>query len=70
MAKYLILIYGDEAQWDEASHDEQRRIGAGHAAFVAKAGWRAGPKILDSGELAVHDHGDEPAPQGLRPVRP
>ena len=38
MAKYLILIYGDERQWDEMSPQEQRRIDDGHAAFVAKAG--------------------------------
>jgi len=47
MAKYLILIYGDEQQWDEMSAQEQRRIDDGHAAFVAKAG--AG--VIDGGAL-------------------
>jgi hypothetical protein len=38
MAKYLILIYGDEQRWAEASPEEQRRIDDGHAAFAAAAG--------------------------------
>ena len=47
MAKYLILIYGDEQQWAQATAQEQHRIDAGHAAFVA----RTGTAIIDGGAL-------------------
>ena len=47
MAKYLILIYGDEQQWDTMSAAEQQRIDDGHVAFVAKAG----SGIIDGGAL-------------------
>jgi hypothetical protein len=47
MAQYLILIYGDEQQWDERSVQERRRIDEGHAAFAAKAG----SAIIAGGEL-------------------
>jgi hypothetical protein len=47
MAKYLILIYGDEQRWAQMSAQEQRRIDDGHVAFVAKAG--AG--VIDGGAL-------------------
>ena len=51
MAKYLILIYGDERQWAAMSQQEQQQLGEGHRAFSAAAG----PAILDGQEL-------EPAP--------
>lgn len=38
MAKYLILIYGDEQQWNAMSPEEEQRIGDGHRAFGAAAG--------------------------------
>jgi len=48
MAKYLILIYGDEQKWDAETEQELREKGAAHAAFVAAAG--AG--LLGGHELA------------------
>lgn len=47
MGKYLILIYGDEQQWDTRSEAEQQRIDGGHIAFAGKAG----SAIISSGEL-------------------
>ena len=47
MAQYLILIYGDEAQWDARGDDEMRAVDAGHAAFRE----RGGSAIIASGEL-------------------
>jgi hypothetical protein len=47
MAKYLILIYGDEQVWDQMSADEMQQIDAGHRALRAKAG----AAILASGQL-------------------
>ncbi|MBD3940820.1 hypothetical protein IF188_03775 [Microbacterium sp. NEAU-LLC] len=47
MAQYLILIYGDEAQWDARTEDGMRATDAGHQAFTE----RAGGAILASGEL-------------------
>ncbi|NEC10008.1 hypothetical protein G3I26_32755 [Streptomyces sp. SID7909] len=38
MAKYLLLIYGDEQIWESMSEQEQREVGAAHAAFTAAAG--------------------------------
>ena len=38
MARYLVLIYGNEQAWATMSPHEQRRIDDGHAAFVAAAG--------------------------------
>ena len=38
MAKYLILIYGDEQAWATAAPERQQRTDDGHAAFAAKAG--------------------------------
>jgi hypothetical protein len=48
MAKYMILIYGDDQQWAAMSPQEQRELDAAHRAFSAAAGSR----ILDSAELA------------------
>jgi len=47
MAQYMILIYGDEAQWDARTDEGVRATDAGHRAFTA----RAGQAILASGEL-------------------
>jgi hypothetical protein len=38
MAKYLILIFGDEQQWAAMSAQEQQELGEGHLAFRAAAG--------------------------------
>ena len=38
MARFLILIYGDEQRWDTASESEMAEIDAGHVAFRATAG--------------------------------
>jgi hypothetical protein len=51
MAKYLVLIYGDEQKWDEETAQQQEEKGRGHAAFVAKAG--AG--VLGGHELQASD---------------
>ena len=38
MAKYLLLIYGNEQSWEAMSAQERADIEAGHAAFAAAAG--------------------------------
>lgn len=38
MAKYLILIYGDEQKWDTRTAEEERANAEGHEAFRAAAG--------------------------------
>ena len=47
MAKYLILIYGDERQWAAMSPQETQKLDGAHRALSAAAG----PAILDSQEL-------------------
>ena len=47
MAKYLILIYGDERQWAAMSPQEVEKLGEAHRAFAAAAG----SAILDGKEL-------------------
>jgi len=49
MAKYLVLICGDEQQWDTRSPEEQQRNDEGHQAFSAAAGAR----IVGGNELAA-----------------
>lgn len=51
MAKYLILIYGDDRQWAAMPAEEVRRLDEAHRAFRAAAG----TAVLDGQEL-------EPAP--------
>jgi hypothetical protein len=51
MAKYLILIYGDERIWEAWSADEQRANGDAHAAFNAAAG----DAVLGGHELKPSD---------------
>ena len=38
MAKYLVLIYGDEHQWATETAEQQQEKDAGHERFVATAG--------------------------------
>jgi hypothetical protein len=38
MAKYLILIFGDERQWAAMSAQDRRALGEAHLAFRAAAG--------------------------------
>jgi len=40
MAKYMILIYGDAAQWEAMTEEQWKAHDAAHAAFVAEAGSR------------------------------
>lgn len=47
MAKYMLLIYGDEQRWEAMSKDEWAEIDAGHTAFQK----RAGDRILAAGQL-------------------
>jgi hypothetical protein len=47
MAKFLLLIYGDEQRWDAMSADEMRAHDAAHVAFAAAAGKR----IINGEEL-------------------
>jgi hypothetical protein len=47
MAKYLLLIYGDERQWAAMSPEEQHKLDEAHRAFAAAAG----SAILDGQEL-------------------
>ena len=47
VAKYLILIYGDERVWDAMSPQQVEQLDAGHAAFTA----RAGTAVLAGGAL-------------------
>lgn len=48
MAKFLILIYGDEHRWDTASETEMAQIDAGHAALRNAAG----AAVLAAGQLS------------------
>ena len=47
MAKYMVLIYGDEQRWESISPEEMAEIDAGHRAFTQKAG----AAVLASGQL-------------------
>ena len=38
MAKYLVLIYGDEKEWANTGPAERERIEAGHRRFAGTAG--------------------------------
>jgi hypothetical protein len=49
MAKFLVLIYGNEARWDAMSADEWQAHDAAHVAFNAAAGRRVmGGEQLES----------------------
>jgi hypothetical protein len=47
MAKYLLLIYGDEREWAGMSDQERQRLAQGHRDLVAAAG----SAVLDTREL-------------------
>jgi hypothetical protein len=47
MAKYLVLIYGDEREWAAMSARERQKLTEGHRALVAAAG----AAVLDTREL-------------------
>jgi hypothetical protein len=47
MAKYMILIFGDEAQWGAMTPEQGNAHEAAHNAFRAQAG----AKIIGDGEL-------------------
>ncbi|WP_433072968.1 YciI family protein [Dactylosporangium sp. CA-052675] len=47
MAKYLLLIYGDEQRWDAETAAERAAKDAGHRAFAAAAG----PGMISGHEL-------------------
>ena len=47
MGKYLLMIFGDPAQWDAMTPEQWQPHDAAHAAFAAAAG----SKILASGQL-------------------
>lgn len=49
MAQYLVLIYGNEQRWDDATAAEMRQIDAGHRDFQAKAG----TAVLAAGQLTA-----------------
>ena len=49
MAKYMLLIFGDSAQWDAMTPKQGKAHDAAHAAFAAAAG----PRIVGSGELEL-----------------
>lgn len=49
MAKFLILIYGDEQQWNAETPAEQQAKTEQHERFVA----RAGAALLDGHQLAA-----------------
>ncbi|MFI9811254.1 YciI family protein [Saccharothrix variisporea] len=47
MAKYLVLIYGDEREWAGMSDEVRQQLGAGHRDLVEAAG----AAVLDTREL-------------------
>jgi hypothetical protein len=62
MARFLVLIYGDEQRWAAASQEWNDENGRRHRAFLDSAG----PAVLTGGELvpsaqAVSIRGDGPA---------
>lgn len=38
MAKYMLLIFGDAAQWDAMTPEQGKAHDAAHSAFAAAAG--------------------------------
>jgi hypothetical protein len=49
MAKYMLLIFGDPAQWDAMTPEQGKAHDAAHAAFAAAAD----PRIAGSEELEL-----------------
>jgi hypothetical protein len=62
MAKYLVLIYGDEQEWAAESPAEQERKHEGHRQFVAAAGERiiGGHQLLPPETATTLRQGAEP----------
>jgi hypothetical protein len=53
MATYMLLIFGDPAQWDAMTPEQAEAHDAAHAAFAAAAGTRiAGGVITTDGPFA------------------
>jgi hypothetical protein len=54
MAKYMLLIFGDPAQWDAMTPEQAEAHDAAHAAFAAAAGTRiAGGEELELATMAT-----------------
>jgi hypothetical protein len=54
MAKYMLLIYGDAAQWEAMTPEQARAHEAAHAAFRASAGSRiVGAEELELAPVAT-----------------
>jgi hypothetical protein len=51
MAKYMLLICGDDEKWAAMPADEVRKLDAGHRAFRAAAAAATGVAVLDGQEL-------------------
>jgi len=47
MGKYMLLIFGDDAQWDAMTPEQGKAHGAAHSAFAAAAG----SKVVGGEEL-------------------
>ncbi|MGV8966395.1 MAG: YciI family protein [Cellulomonas sp.] len=47
MAKYLVLIYGDEQKWEARTPEEENANHTGHRSFTSTAG----PRIVGGEEL-------------------
>ena len=59
MAKYMLLIYGNEQEWAAMTAEETQRLDDGHAAFVAAAGSAVlSSHQLEPGATATTLHGD------------
>ena len=54
MAKYMLLIYGDDQQWEAMTPEQAKVHDAGHAAFRAAAGSRiVGGEELELASVAT-----------------
>ena len=49
MAKYMLLIFGDDAEWDAMTSEQRKAHDAAHSAFAAAAG----SKIVGGEELEL-----------------
>jgi len=62
MAKYLLLIYGDESGWDSASAEDWNRMMEAHGAFaqavVSQGGKILGGEALQPTAMATSVRGD------------
>ncbi|AGZ42203.1 YciI family protein [Actinoplanes friuliensis] len=64
MAKYLILIYGDEKEWAAATPEERKQKEAAHLAFMAAAGSRVvgGEELMPPDTATTVRRGDADRP--------